>query len=415
MSQNKISFYLLVISQGIGLIGAAVLRFAISLHVLDLTGSAEIFATMVAVSFLPLIVFTPLGGAIADRFSKKVLLVICDSINAILVGLLAILLFSGIQSVVVLTATITLLAVISAFYHPTVTASLPAILKKEELVGANGLVQGIRSISILAAPMLAALLFGAIGVENLVALCAIIFLLSVSIDIFIKIPFKAQKAEKGIVAAITGDLKEGFLYITKENTLILKVSLVFTGVLFFHQAMLSITYPYMVRVTFGLSELHFGAGNAAIGAATLIGSLVAGKLRKYLQIHHMFIYIGIIGIATIPITLSAALPIGDAIIPYFLLVAGFMAIMFCFTMTNIMIMSYTQTNVPIHIVGKVMALIMTIANMSTPAGQFVMGLLIEGLAEWQFILYAVIVVITLGLAMMAKKLLSSKQPEPSVE
>ncbi|MCL2376187.1 MAG: MFS transporter [Defluviitaleaceae bacterium] len=408
MSRNKVSFYLIVISQGIGLIGAAVLRFAISLHVLDLTGSAEIFATMVAVSFLPLIVFTPLGGAIADRFSKKMMLVICDSANTLLVGLLAIMLFGGTQSVLMLGATITLLTLISAFYHPTVTASLPAILEKDELVSANGLVQGIRSISILAAPMLAAFLFGTIGVESLVGLCAAIFLFSALINIFIKIPFKAQEAERGIVAAIAGDLREGFLYITKENRLLLKVSLIFTGVLFFHQAMLSITYPYMVRVTLGLSEFHFGAGNAAIGAATLIGSLVSGKLRKYLQIHHMPIYVAIIGLATIPITLSAALSVGNAIIPYLLLVVGFMTIMFCFTLTNIMILSYVQTNVPMHIVGKVMALTMTIANASAPAGQFVMGFLIEGLAYWQFALYAGIALVTLGLAIMAKRLLSIK-------
>jgi len=403
MSQNKISFILLVISQGISLIGTSLLRFAISLHVLDLTGSAEVFATMVAISFLPMVFFMPIGGAIADRFSKKMLLVVSDSANTLFVGALAVLLFGGSQSVFLLGATITLLTLVSAAYHPTVSACLPVIVEKDELVKANGIIKGIRSISILAAPMMAGFLFGTIGVENLVGLCVIIFLFSAIINIFIKIPYTPKDRRENIVRVIATDLKEGFVHITKENPLLLRLSLVFTVLVFFFQAMLSVAFPYMVRISFGMSEQSVGMANAAIGAAILVGSLVAGRLRNYLKIDRLPYFIAAIGLAVTPIAISVLLPAGSGILPMLLFVASFMIIMFTFTLIDIAVMTYAQANVPVHLVGKAVAIFMSIANLSAPIGQFVLGLLIENLGDVQFVLYIAIAVLTVFLGFIAKK------------
>ena len=407
MSQNKSSFILLVISQGISLIGTSLLRFAISLHVLDLTGSAEIFATMIAVSFLPMLLFMPLGGAIADRFSKKMILVISDSANTLLVGALAVLLFGGSESIILLGATITLLTLISSCYHPTVTASLPAILQPEELAGANGIVQGMKAVSSLAGPIMAGFLFGAIGVNNLVALCAIFFLLSSVINIFIKIPYSPRERQAGVVHAIAADMKEGFVYITKENTIFLKTAVILALVVFFHQPMLSIAFPYTIRITFGMSEELFGFANAAIGAAMLTGSLLAGRLKRYMQIRHLAYYIAIIGIATVPIAIIMIMPSQNSILPFLLLVANFMFIMIAFTLVNILITTYTQANAPKHIVGKAIAIFISIANLSVPIGQFVMGSLIENLTDAQFVLYLAIAALTVLLGVASKRFLTN--------
>ena len=406
MSQNKLSFYLLVISQAISLIGGAVLRFAISLHVLDLTGSAEIFATMVAVSFLPLVIFTPLGGAVADRFSKKMLLVVSDSANTLLIALLAVMLFGGSQSILLLGAAITLLTLISTCYHPTVTASLPAILPADELVKANGIVQGIKAISGLAGPILAGFLFGAIGVNSLVGLTAILFLFSALINIFIKIPYSPRKMEGGMFKAIMGDMKEGFVYVAKENTLLLKVALIFAVVVFFFQAMLSVTFPYMIRITFGMSEEFFGLANAAIGASMLIASLVSGKLKKYMEMQNLPYFVAIVGIASVPIAISALIP-PSGLMPFLLLTTGFVMSMFVLTLTNILVMTYAQIHVPAHMVGKAIAIVITIANVAVPVGQLAMGLLIENLADTQFALYLSIAALTFLLGLASKKRLAA--------
>jgi len=406
MSQNKLSFILLVISQGISLIGASLLRFAISLHILDLTGSAEIFATIVAISFLPMVFFMPIGGAIADRFSKKMLLVISDSANTLFVGILAILLFGGSQSVILLGATITLLTLVSAAYHPTVSACLPVLVEKDGLAKANGIIKGIRSISILAAPMMAGVLFGTIGVVNLVGLCVIIFLFSAIINIFIKIPYIVKEMNGGFVHTLAADLKEGFIHITKENPILLRLSLIFTVLVFFFQAMLSVAFPYTVRISFGMSEQFVGMANASIGAAVLIGSLVAGRLRNYLKIDRLHYFIMAVGLSVTPIAISILLPTSGPALPLILFIASFMLIMFAFTLIDIAVMTYAQSNVPPHLVGKAVAIFVSIANLSAPIGQFVLGLLIENLGDGQFILYLAIAALTVLLGIVSKKHLS---------
>ena len=402
MTQNKISFYLLLISQAIGLVGGAVLRFAIALHVLDLTGSAEIFATIVAVSFLPMVLLGPLGGAIADRFDKKKILVISDSANAVIVGALALFMFGGVQSVVLLGAAITLLTVTSVCYFPTVTASLPTLLSEDELPRANGLNQGIKAISALAGPILAGFLFGAIGVNMLVGMCAVLFLFSACINVFIKIAHKPREAAAGIVPAILGDMAAGFVYVTKENKTLLKVALLFTVVLFFYQSMLSVTFPYMIRVTFNMSEQMFGIANAAIGVAILAGSLLSGRFKNHMEMRHLPYYVAALGIMAVPVAISAAMNPAAAA-PFVIMVISFMMIMFVFTLTNILVITYTQTQVPKHMMGKAMTIIISIANASTPIGQFIMGMMIENLGDGQFVLYLFIAAATVAMGLVFKR------------
>ena len=81
--QTPFNFIKLVIGQAVSVFGTALLRFALSLYVLDLTGRADIFATLFAISSLP-ILLSPIAGVIADRFNRKTLMVGTDIINGII-------------------------------------------------------------------------------------------------------------------------------------------------------------------------------------------------------------------------------------------------------------------------------------------------------------------------------------------
>lgn len=78
------SFQLLLLGQIISILGSALLRFGLSLYALDLTGRADIFGTLYALSSIPLLL-SPIGGAIADRFNRRHLIVIFDFASCIVV------------------------------------------------------------------------------------------------------------------------------------------------------------------------------------------------------------------------------------------------------------------------------------------------------------------------------------------
>lgn len=85
------NFYLVVIGQIISLFGNAVIRFALPLHLLSVTGSAALLGVVSGVAFLPLVVMSPIGGLIADRMNKRNIMVVLDFFTAGLVLLFLVL------------------------------------------------------------------------------------------------------------------------------------------------------------------------------------------------------------------------------------------------------------------------------------------------------------------------------------
>jgi len=395
---KNLSFILIAVSQFISLIGGNVLHFSIALHILDITGSAEIFATILAIAFIPRILLTPLGGVIADRFPKKITLVVCDSANTVLVGILAVILFGGSESMILLGVLVAFMTIVTACYHPTVTASLPAILKQEEMVKANGIIQGIKAVSGLIGPIAAGFLFSSVGINNLVLFCIALYLFSSIINIFIRIPFTKSETTNGMLGVLA-ELKDGFMYITKVNPVLFKMAAVLFLVVLFYQALLSVAFPYLIRVTFAMSEEAFGLANAALGASILLASLLAGPLKRFVSVRHMPYYIIGMGICTVSVALSV---MGSSGILFFTMVGSFCLIMFIFTFVNILVLTYTQTQVPPDMVGKTVAINISLITLSAPIGLFMMGILLDRFQGAMFIVFFGISMFTIVLGVISK-------------
>ena len=80
----KRDFTLMICGQVVSLLGNAMLRFALSLYVLDETGSAAAFGSMLAVSLIPTVLLSPVGGLLADRVSKQKMMAALDFLTALL-------------------------------------------------------------------------------------------------------------------------------------------------------------------------------------------------------------------------------------------------------------------------------------------------------------------------------------------
>jgi hypothetical protein len=307
--------------------------------------------------------------------------------------------------VVLLAATVTLMTLVATGYHPTVTATLPVLLAKDEIIKANGIVQGIKATSRLLGPVMAGVLFGVIGVVNLVGLCAVFFVFSAVTNVFIKIPHRAQKKSGGIIGTIVTDIKNGFVYMVRGNPLLLKVAVAFSLFIFFYQAMLSVALPYLVRITFAMREEAFGFVNAAIGVVVIAGSLASGKLKRIMEFRHLPYYFIVIGFVTLPIMASVLLPQAKGIAPPLLMLSGFVLIMFAFTISNILVMAHIQTHVPPQMLGKTSASFLTIVNVSAPLGLMAMGRVLESLANVQYVIYLSVAVFAVLLGVVTKRFL----------
>lgn len=184
-------FTLMVIGQIISLFGNSILRFALPLYLLDTTNSAALFGAVSACSLIPMITLTPFGGIIADRANKRNIMVILDFLTALLIIEFA---FSigKLNLIIMLIITLMILYGIQGAYQPTVQASIPLLVDRDNLLPGNAVINQVNSLAGLLGPVIGGILYGFYGLMPILIASIICFLVSAVMEIFIKIPYTKE-------------------------------------------------------------------------------------------------------------------------------------------------------------------------------------------------------------------------------
>lgn len=370
-------FNLMIFGQTISILGSSLLRFALSLYVLDITGRADMFATIFAISNIPRLLM-PLGGAIADRFNRRNLMVIYDFSSSFIVLLLFLLMSTGPPSVIVIGMVMVLLSIISSMYTPTVNASVPLLVRDNKIESANGIVTAVHALSDVTAPVIGGLLYNMMGVNALVIASGIAFFLSAVMEIFIKIPFIKRRREWNIVKTIFTDMKDGFVYAVKEP-FILKAMILAALINLILSPVIFVGTPIILRVTMQSTDVMYGVGMGLINFAAILGALTIGFFTKSLKMKFTYRWLIATALLLVPVALSLMPFIADlGYYPSFsLFMFGVTPISFILTLLSIFVISKVQKKTPNENLGKVMAIIMAVAHCTTPIGQVVYGNILE--------------------------------------
>ncbi len=367
-------FTLLVLGQAFSLAGGYVLRFALSMYVLELTGSAGVFAGMLAAAMLPTILLSPLGGVLADRCDRRRLMVLSDALAgaAALLALPALEAFGGTGTAAGL---LMLLSVLGAFESPVVQAALPQLHSGENILRGNAVINQVAALAGLAAPFLGSLLYAALGLGPVLLGAGLCFLLTALLERFIrlaKLPGRAR--EGGLLGTLYGDLAESLHFLRREERDVLRLLLLAALVSFFAAGAALVGFPYLVREVLGLTAELYGAAESALGAAALLGALAAGVFGPRLRRRQLLI--SAFGLSLLPAGAAFLLPLG-AIARYLVLTAAFFAGQLCCSLYSVLAVSMIQQRTPEQLTGKVMALTSTIAMCAQPLGQLAYGALFD--------------------------------------
>ncbi len=272
-------------------------------------------------------------------------------------------------------------AVISALYTPAVVASIPLLVDESKLTAANGIVQAVQALSMVAAPVAGGILYGVMGAPSVIAFSCVAFLLSAVMEIFIKIPFEKRDAGGNIVPAIIRDLKEGFSYTVKQPFIF--KSIIFAAILNFILTPLFIVgVPVIFRVTMGVSENMYGIGMGIVESSTIIGALMVGFITSRLKMSTLWRWV-----LTMTVLLAASAvsvspwmlsPAANGNLPsYIFFIVCVVPIAAICTILSIYIISLLQKETPNEMLGKVMAICMAVAQCAAPAGQLVYGVVFQ--------------------------------------
>lgn len=404
MNQKLFSkdFTLVIIGQIISLFGNATIRFALPLYLLNKTGSSALYGIVTACAFLPAVLLSPVGGIVADRVNKRNIMVALDFFTAFVI--FSFYMCMGEENLVLLlTTTLMLLYGIAGAYQPAVSASIPALVSQENLMAANSIINMISSLAALLGPVLGGIVYSAYGLEAVLIVCIICFLFSAVMEILIRIPYTKQEKNGRIWEIVGKDFAESFRFIREEKPVIGKAVLLAFGINLFLSAVINVGMPYLITEVLVLeaewANRLYGFAQGALAAGGLAGGICAGIFARKFSMEKAGTLIVISALSLFPIGIALLL-FHSGMVIYLVLAACYFLIMICATIFTIQIMSFVQAETPSVLVGKVIALMISISMCAQPLGSALYGVLFEVCAGAEYIVLffagAVSLLIALG-------------------
>jgi MFS family permease len=384
--RNK-NFTIMVIGQIISLFGNAIQRFSMSLYILDLTGNAAVFSTILAISTIPYILFAPIAGMLADTVNRKKIMVYLDLFCSLLIGAYSVILLSGRDNQIIITAVMFILSICYTLYGPAVTASIPQIVEKEKLTSANGVIQQVGSIVNFAGPIIAGILYSIVGIKVIVIVNAVSFFFSAILELFLEIPDVEKKAAiKNPLINSGVEMKNSFLYLKREKKIILGIIASYGLSNIFVVPILSIVAPYFVKIFLKMSASVYGL----VEGISILGMILSGLLitmypKKFSmkKIHHT-LYPMVFCVILMAI---AGAGYGNKWALVALFSIGGLGIMMSIGLSNVISLTFIQKEIPQEMLGRVSAFSVAVATASVAPGQLIFGHLIDSNISLSVILF----------------------------
>ncbi len=371
---NK-NFVLLWQGQFISQIGTQVHGIAVMFWLKHATGSATIMGTLMMASMLPSVLLGPIGGAFADRHSRRKIILFSDLFSGILVLIVTMMLFykpTEVDFIVVwLTVTYIFMGISSAAFGPALSAALPDLVPREKIPAANSLRQTTMQISSFFGQGLGGVLFRILGAPILFLADAVSFFISAFSLIFVKIPQKYPERTAGSKAIFNHfkiSIIEGLHYVWRNKGL---RSLIFAAAfLNFFIAPVGILLPFYVEDTLKSTPDWFGYFMALLGVGALLGYAIAGWIYIPGKKQSMLIVILLIAESLVIGSL------GFVKSTYIALIIFFLIGLFNGTI-NIYISTILQMTTPTEIRGRVFSVLGTVAGGLAPIAMGLAGIIAD--------------------------------------
>jgi DHA3 family macrolide efflux protein-like MFS transporter len=276
MQENKrpsgmFGFVIVWIGQLISLLGTNMSAFALTIWAYKLTGSATALALVGFFFVTPMLIISPLAGAIVDRSNRKLMMMVSDLASGLATIAVLILYTSGRLEIWQLYITGAIQGVFQAFQWPAYSAAITTMLPKEQYGRANGLLSLAESGSNIFSPLLAGALLGVIGLVGILSLDIFSFIFAIGALLVVRIPQPriTEEGRKGR-GSLLKESAYGFSYILERPSL-LGLQIVFLLGNFFHSIPFAILAPLILAST-GNNEISY----ATVTSAGAIGAVVGG-------------------------------------------------------------------------------------------------------------------------------------------
>jgi DHA3 family macrolide efflux protein-like MFS transporter len=384
----KIPFFTIWTGQAFSLLGSSLVGFALIWWMTDTTGSATVLATAATIEFLPKVFVGPFAGALVDRWNRRLVMLAADSITALATAALIYLIWDGNLQIWHVYALMLVRSTAGAFHVPAMLSSTSLMVPEDQLTRVQGINQLLQGLMNIAAPILGAFLLALIPLHSVLSVDLLTAALAILPLLFINIPQpKREESPDQIKTSVFGDIRDGFRYVW--NWIGLR-NVIFIAVTVNLVTIPAITLmPLLVKNEFSGGVMEVASMQSALAVGFLVGGIllsVWGGFKRKIRTTTMGMFGTALGLLVVGLAHTVAFQLALAGI----FIAGLMNVI-----VNGPAIALLQTLVAEDMQGRVLSLVISLANAMTPLGLLFAGPLADRTGvNTMFILASLIFVIS---------------------
>lgn len=400
------------VSKIVSTFGSQVYAFAISFYILQLTGSASSFALNLICSILPRTLVAPFAGYAADKYSRKMIVIVSQIATTIaIIGLLIVSLTAGLSLVAIYSTTV-ILSLTSLFSGVTFSSSITGLVDEGRIQKAMSLNQMSISFAAIGSPAVGGLLYGAVSMHVFLIMYMVASVIAVILESTMNFNLFAKRKE-----VVEGEPKEpmlesmkaGLHYLMQQP--ILKIMIVISLFINFLFGAFEVGYSFILIEKLKIDSQHFGFTQGAFAIGMLLLSIYFST-RKELKFPFLVSKWGIvvmgvmIGVVALPLLVNMS---------YTIIVVYYIVLMFLFGASMII------TNTPIQVMmqkmieddykGRVFSIVETCAMALMPLGMVLFGFLYDVFPAESILIVSSILLILVVLFLARPSVVRSAHPE----
>ena len=359
--------------QLVSLVGSGMTRFALTIWAWEITGEATALALVGFFSFAPMMILSPLAGALVDRWNRKLTMMLSDLAAGLSTIAVFALYLSGSLQIWHLYVAVAFSGAFEAFQFPAYRASMTMMIPKRHYARATALVQLAGFGSTILAPIAAAALIGFIGIGGIMTIDIVTFVAAILLLIAVVVPQPAR-SEEG--SASRGSLWQeslfGFRYIFARPSLLGLQSLLL--VLNLSTTVGMVLLAPMILARTGGDSLVLGSVESILG----IGGVIGGILFSLWGGPKRLIHGALLGIVASSLFGYFLLGVGRGWLVWSIAAAAGGAFQ---PMLNGCLSAIWQKKVPADLQGRVFAVRRMIAELGRPFAMLAAGPLADRILE----------------------------------
>ena len=346
-------------------VGTWMQKIAQNWLVLSLTGSAWYLGLDSFLGELPILLFTLVGGVVADRHNRRFLLISSQVVQLSAAALLALLVWYDVVRIwhVLLLSCTTGFA--QAFGGPAYQSLIPSLVPKKDLPNAIALNSIQFNLSRVVGPVLAGLALASVGIAACFGLNALSFVAVIAALLMLRVPHTAPTNGKSMLTELRGGLD----YVRGEPVLVSLIVVAMSST--FLGLPMQTFLPVLAQQVFGEGVDSYSRMMSFSGAGAVTGALAVAWLGRFDGMGRVLLALqAVFALLIVAVAWSRAMPLTYAL----LFTAGIASII-----TMSLVTSLVQLVAPDHLRGRVMSIYMVAFRGGMPLGSLVSGALVARL------------------------------------